>query len=499
MSKHLNRNRLCPSNVIFASMIAVSFFFTPVTEAKSSYPSTVPNGTVFSCNTCHTSSFGFNKFGSDYRSNGKKWSAALAQKDSDGDGVSNGEELLDPNGSWVKGQANPGNASQVTNPGDASSKPVQVQPTDTPTPPPAQPTPTLTPIETPISVATPTPESTVPTPVPAETATPAPVNQSGVDGSWSGSMSGGEESSTQWNLTLSAGSVSGVLIRYHADEEEEEDDDEHEDEIESSQYAVSGSYTLQSVNGALFIDMELQITHEEDSEQATLSGQVNANLNDMQLTGMLGHDELSVTLSRISSENPTPTPQNQQPTATPVHHEEPTPEPEHLQPYLVKRFDFDSIEHATNVPGGFGSAAPARVEQGSLADSPGDGQGIIITAAYQEVGLIQIEPVTVDDSLVLVRAVVMTSGAGGSVSLGALDGTLDGSMSLNMDMESGNYMDRYHEMTIIYDPHANQIVPIIQLANNQNQNESIQLFVDKLEIYSIPKQGFASNEFLNGD
>jgi hypothetical protein len=50
-----------------------------------------------------------------------EWGPSLAALDSDGDGVANGQELSDPEGLWSIGQANPGNFTDITNPGDPSS------------------------------------------------------------------------------------------------------------------------------------------------------------------------------------------------------------------------------------------------------------------------------------------------------------------------------------------------------------------------------------------
>ncbi|MBI4658894.1 MAG: CHRD domain-containing protein [Verrucomicrobia bacterium] len=87
----------------------------------------IPNGSTFSCANCHFSPFGGdarNPFGVDVSnivggfSPRPFWSPALAAKDSDGDGTSNGEELGDPDGDGV-----PTPGVVVTNPGDATSKP----------------------------------------------------------------------------------------------------------------------------------------------------------------------------------------------------------------------------------------------------------------------------------------------------------------------------------------------------------------------------------------
>lgn len=116
----------------------------------------IPNGGVFSCDTCHSPS---NDFFGPYDSAGGQWTAALAALDSDGDGYSNGVELQDPSGAWSQGQADPGNPDLVTNPGDASSHPSPA--TATPTPSDSTPTPTWTPGS---STPTWTPGASTPTP-----------------------------------------------------------------------------------------------------------------------------------------------------------------------------------------------------------------------------------------------------------------------------------------------------------------------------------------------
>jgi hypothetical protein len=76
-------------------------------QARPTYPNTIPNGTVESCDTCHTSGPGSarNAFGLDYAAD-SDWSV-LAGLDSDGDGCTNGEELGDPDGTWTVGSTPP--------------------------------------------------------------------------------------------------------------------------------------------------------------------------------------------------------------------------------------------------------------------------------------------------------------------------------------------------------------------------------------------------------
>jgi len=50
------------------------------------------------------------------------WGPELAALDSDGDGRSNGDELLDAAGGWTSGDPDPGNPDQVTHPGVPESQ-----------------------------------------------------------------------------------------------------------------------------------------------------------------------------------------------------------------------------------------------------------------------------------------------------------------------------------------------------------------------------------------
>lgn len=70
------------------------------------------------CSICHTSdpniNPALNSFGSDFKVNGNQWNSTLANKDSDQDGYSNGDELGDPEGDGETDvnyiRSNPGNS-----------------------------------------------------------------------------------------------------------------------------------------------------------------------------------------------------------------------------------------------------------------------------------------------------------------------------------------------------------------------------------------------------
>ena len=109
-----------------ASVFLAFVFFTAPIEARSCRPNLIPNGGVNSCSNCHVNPRGGgrrNPFGRDVDdalnrgSCSEFWVAELAALDSDGDGRTNGEELLDPPGGWARGDPQPGDASRVTNPG----------------------------------------------------------------------------------------------------------------------------------------------------------------------------------------------------------------------------------------------------------------------------------------------------------------------------------------------------------------------------------------------
>ncbi|MBE2187940.1 MAG: T9SS type A sorting domain-containing protein [Candidatus Kapabacteria bacterium] len=106
-------------------------------NARQFRVSQIPNGNKFDCNTCHTMGGGtaLNPFGIDVLNafltpknalGNVNWVADLASIDSDNDGFTNGQELLDPNGEWKIGDPNPGNTLDVFNPGSSNSKPVSV-------------------------------------------------------------------------------------------------------------------------------------------------------------------------------------------------------------------------------------------------------------------------------------------------------------------------------------------------------------------------------------
>jgi hypothetical protein len=99
-------------------------------SAESDFRRFIPNGTLNDSNTrgdgcghCHRlpSSSSLNAFGARWSAVG--WGPVLAGEDSDGDDVTNGWDLGDPQGTWESGGSDPGDPGLVTSPGQAESVP----------------------------------------------------------------------------------------------------------------------------------------------------------------------------------------------------------------------------------------------------------------------------------------------------------------------------------------------------------------------------------------
>ncbi|MGB0592239.1 MAG: hypothetical protein ACPGU1_21350 [Myxococcota bacterium] len=105
-----------------------------VAFGKSFFKNKVPHGAVNNCSTCHISTgtpATWNAFGLDIKDtmvgSQPDW-AAVCGMDSDGDGFTNGEELLDPDCLWASGSPLPGDSANVTNPGDPDDFPADPEP-----------------------------------------------------------------------------------------------------------------------------------------------------------------------------------------------------------------------------------------------------------------------------------------------------------------------------------------------------------------------------------
>ena len=129
------------SHYLIPIAATVALLATSVAIAKPAFPSKVPYQ-GFSCATCHDGSPGLaslNSFANDFRAAGNTWTVALCEKDSDGDGASNGAELLDPDCDWAEGDAP--RTGEAYKPADASDAPEVEEPTPEPMGGAASPTP----------------------------------------------------------------------------------------------------------------------------------------------------------------------------------------------------------------------------------------------------------------------------------------------------------------------------------------------------------------------
>ncbi len=113
-------------SLLLATLIVVP---TIHVDARGFRVALIPNGSVNRCGNCHVTPGGprtpFGLAVEELVTPGGReefWGPELAALDSDGDGRSNGDELLDAAGGWTSGDPDPGNPDQVTNPGVPESQ-----------------------------------------------------------------------------------------------------------------------------------------------------------------------------------------------------------------------------------------------------------------------------------------------------------------------------------------------------------------------------------------
>lgn len=116
--------------LLFVGLVAAA----PDASARSHRVSQLPHGDSFGCTSCHTSPSGggiFTGFGSaatlyltgdgHISTQDLNW-GPMAELDSDRDGFTNGEEVGDPQGTWVIGDRDP--AGRFFNPGNPDDHPL---------------------------------------------------------------------------------------------------------------------------------------------------------------------------------------------------------------------------------------------------------------------------------------------------------------------------------------------------------------------------------------
>ncbi len=123
---------MCSRTILFL-IVAVLQLCVSVAWSRPNFTGQVPNGRTIGCVLCHEDPQGGgsrNSFGRQVESlffNGGRvqWGVALASLDADGDGYSNGVELLDPNGVWRPGTADPGSTADLSLPHEKNSTPAK--------------------------------------------------------------------------------------------------------------------------------------------------------------------------------------------------------------------------------------------------------------------------------------------------------------------------------------------------------------------------------------
>ena len=164
-------------------------------------------------------------------------------------------------------------------------------------------------------------------------------------------------------------------------------------------------------------------------------------------------------------------------------------------------FTFDSEDEFTEYPGGFVGADAGTLILGGIPSDPNgltDGQGAMILTAPGQIELLVFPTLDVGENLVFIRASVQSTGDGAAIGLAALDGSMDGSIGTNIPANSGIYKDGYRRITLLYDPPGTTITPAFQVANSSS-DDSVLIYLDNLEIFTIPRDVNVSSNFLYGE
>jgi len=110
-------------------LLFIVLILVTVISARPADNAKIPFGSMLSCIACHPAgdNHSLTAFGSLYDSQGNQWNATVAAPDSDSGGITNGVELLDPDGTWQQGDPNPGNPVYMSNPSITSDDHVSIE------------------------------------------------------------------------------------------------------------------------------------------------------------------------------------------------------------------------------------------------------------------------------------------------------------------------------------------------------------------------------------
>eukprot|EP00741_Cyanophora_paradoxa_P024939 tig00000056_g24073.t1 len=235
------------SSCLVVLVLAGAHFFS-LAEARQSYQRSIPNGANVKRNgvswpavghvTASGSSGAVDAFGAAFAAAGHRWTAALCQADSDGDGYSNGWELGDPCCTWTVGTT-PLRTTDISNPGLADSFPLSspgcvdaapatpAAPATTSAPAAGAPATTTAPSTTSApSTTAPPAASTTAAPVPAgSSAAPAASSNPGA-----GACPAGTVAVPAPTPTPSAGAARAARGRHDDDDDEGPEEEEEEEE-----------------------------------------------------------------------------------------------------------------------------------------------------------------------------------------------------------------------------------------------------------------------------
>lgn len=200
----------------------------------------------------------------------------------------------------------------------------------------------------------------------------------------------------------------------------------------------------------------------------------------------------------VVAPTPTPTVVAANPTSTPT-----TPPASGLQPIAAYNFDTSTLAASgwSELPGGFTNAAPGRFAMTALSPlilpQSRDGKGLAITVAPEQVGFMY-SSAAIDgggDPL-LIRVLLRADFPNASIAVGALRGGLtvagsfDGSIGLNFPATTQQLVEGSTWMSMVYQPDQGVLInPILQVANTGAVDSAppVTVFVDKLEVYRLPK------------
>lgn len=174
-----------------------------------------------------------------------------------------------------------------------------------------------------------------------------------------------------------------------------------------------------------------------------------------------------------------------------------------IQPIFLAEFNESTFQESgwQAVPSGSGSFDPAQISIGLIPSAPNysNGRGIVMTALSGQGSFVTGPVVNVGDDLVFIRFSVVALAGGGTIAVGALNANptnggavADGSLGYAYEVETGNFVDSYDYVQVVYRPKGKSIIPFFQLAVlPSDQQKSVTVFFDNFEIIPLNEQTVA--------